>query len=57
MNKKQNIPADKASDKALIKEVAAKIANIETIFPEKVARAKALVRSINSTLKSKSKNA
>jgi hypothetical protein len=45
MNKKQSISTDeqKAADKALMKEVASKLKN-RTLFPEKVARAKAYLK-------------
>ena len=45
MNKKQNISNDeqKATDKALIKDVASKLKN-RVLFPEKVARAKAYLK-------------
>ncbi len=45
MTKKQNIAteASKAADKALLKEVAAKLSN-KVLFPEKIARAKALLK-------------
>jgi hypothetical protein len=46
MNKKQNIPTNekKAAEKALLKEVASKLSSRDTLFPEKVARAKAYLK-------------
>ncbi|MCS3796339.1 hypothetical protein [Niastella sp. OAS944] len=58
MNKKQNIPLTekKAAQKALLKEVASKLATKDTLFPEKVAYAKAFLELINAT-EAKAKNA
>ena len=44
MSKKQKTSELNAADKALLKEIAAKLKNRGTLFPEKVARAKAYLK-------------